>query len=403
MRDTFVAWEHLFQAKAFDTTQNLHFISANEIKAITKREPRIMAKMDCLGDLPDVFKRNGYFLLPVKNGNYAIVRGQGFHTLEEQKSIAQYESKIEFPLTTAARGRSEMQYLDNSYNSGTLEEVLGVGPLYQSIRGREYTKRFGFQVGETRLDVESVQIEVDSGLEGADSIVIVEAKIETPADFIIRQLFYPYRHFQEISPLKRIIPVYFTYELKSQTHNIWIYNFEDRNDYNSITPVEKHAFRINLETPITIDQIKPKGVSYKEVIPQANDLDKIIEFVFRVSEGINNYQAIANHFDFDHRQSSYYREATEALGLIRARDGRYELTEVGKQFVKLNTEHRSIFLTELLMDFRPIQAGMEILKTQQILTNEDLIDIVAQSDALLSGSTVKRRGGSLRAWFRGIS
>ena len=45
MKDTFAAWEHLFQEKAFDTTQNLHFISANEIKAITKREPRIMAKI----------------------------------------------------------------------------------------------------------------------------------------------------------------------------------------------------------------------------------------------------------------------------------------------------------------------------------------------------------------------
>jgi hypothetical protein len=120
------------------------------------------------------------------------------------------------------------------------------------------------------------------------------------------------------------------------------------------------AFRINLETPITIDQIKPKGVSCKEVIPQANDLDKIIEFVFRVSEGINNYQAIANHFAFDHRQSSYYREATEALGLITVQDGIYELTEVGKQFVRLNTECRSIFLTELLMDFRPIQGVLPV-------------------------------------------
>ena len=101
MRDTFAAWEHLFQEKAFDTTQDLHLITANEIKAITKREPRIMAKIDCLGDLPDVFKRNGYFLLPVKNGNYAIVRGQGFHVLEEQKSVAQYESKIEFPKRSA--------------------------------------------------------------------------------------------------------------------------------------------------------------------------------------------------------------------------------------------------------------------------------------------------------------
>lgn len=136
MKTTFEAWEKIFQTKQFDTTADLHFITADEIKAITGQEARIMAKVDFSKDLPEVFKRNGYFLLPVKNGNYAIVRGEGFHLLEGKVALQEYESKIDFPLTTAGRGQSEMQYLDHSYNTGVLEQVVGVGPLYQNEEKR---------------------------------------------------------------------------------------------------------------------------------------------------------------------------------------------------------------------------------------------------------------------------
>lgn len=196
MAKTSELWEKIFTAKNYDLTTDLHFITADEIKQISLAEPRIMAKMDSSSDLPDVFKINGYFLLPVKNGEYAIVRGNGFHQLEAKGTLINHESRINFNLTTAGRGSSEMQYLDYSFNSGALENILGISPLYQSIRGREYSKQFRFVVNKTELNVGSVQLEVDSGLEGEDTIVLIEAKVKTPEDFIIRQLFYPYNHFK---------------------------------------------------------------------------------------------------------------------------------------------------------------------------------------------------------------
>src|SRR5215216_1071015 len=186
MNKTFELWEKIFAVKQFDMSQDRHFITAEEIKTISSAEPRIMAKMDRLADVPPVFKKNGYFLLPVKNGKYVIVRGDGFHQLEETGGVTTYISRIKFPLTTAGRGSSEMQYLDYSFNSGALESALGKQPLYQSIRGREYSRDFKFSVNKTLLEVSSVQLEVDSGLEGEDSIVLIEAKIDTPEDFIIR-------------------------------------------------------------------------------------------------------------------------------------------------------------------------------------------------------------------------
>src|SRR5580700_7393102 len=108
MSGKFQAWDKIFAAKNFDLALDLHIVTADEIKAITGMEPRIMSKMDSSKDVPHVFRRNGYFLLPVKNGKYAIVRGEGFHRLEEMTEAGDYVSRIKFPLATAGRSLGEM-------------------------------------------------------------------------------------------------------------------------------------------------------------------------------------------------------------------------------------------------------------------------------------------------------
>lgn len=403
MNKTFALWEMVFESKQFDLSKDLHFVTADEIKSITKSEPRIMAKMDSSKDLPDIFKRNGYFLLPVKNGKYAIVRGNGFHILEQRGEIEDRVSRIKFSLTTAGRGSSEMQYLDYSFNSGVLEKMIGVEPLYQSIRGREFSKEFTFHVNKTLLEVSSVQLEVDSGLEGEDSIVLIEAKVNMPEDFIIRQLFYPFNHFKKIAPNKAIIPVFFTYELRQKIYTFWIYEFTDPQDYNSIHLKGMKSFKILTNHEISLDDIKPKGiVEYKDLIPQANDLNKVIELVFKTSEGFDDYHKIAEYFHFNERQSSYYREAAEALGLVLAGKGKYHLTDAGRVLVKLPTERRNLFIADLLSDFSLVKNGLDVLKNKGELQMEDIQEIV-RAHSKLSGSTIPRRASSLMSWFKWIA
>lgn len=403
MKKTFQLWEKIFEDKKFDLAQDLHFITADDIKHITNAEPRIMAKIDNSSDLPDAFKRNGYFLLPVKNGRYAIVRGNGFHILEQRGEAVNHTSRIKFQLTTAGRGLSEMQYLDYSFNSGALEKVIGIEPLYQSIRGREFSKEFSFYVNKTLLNVGSVQLEVDSGLEGENSIVLIEAKINLPEDFIVRQLFYPYNHFRKIAPDKNIIPVFFTYEPKHGVYTFWIYEFEDPKNYNSIKLKEVKSLKIITDHELKLEDIHPKGiVEYKDLVPQANDLNKVIELVFKTSEGLNDYRQIAHYFDFNERQSSYYREAAEALGLVSAEGGRYHLTEAGKLLVKLPAEKRNIFVVELLSDFNIVKQGLDLLRNNGELYQEDVKKII-ESNSKLSGSTIPRRASSLMSWFKWIA
>ncbi len=403
MKRTFRAWQHIFELKKFDLTQDSHYITAAEIKRITNIEARIMAKMDSFSDLPPIFKDNGYFLLPVQNGTYVIVKGQGFHSLEPKVNYQRYLSQIRFPLTTAGRGSGEMQYLDYAYNTGAIENLINCGPLYQSIRGREFSKKFWFNVNSTKLWVESVQLEVDSGLEGHDCIVLIEAKIGVPDDFIIRQLFYPYRHFQEISPKKKIIPAFFTYEPNTEQYNFWIYEISNPTDYNSIKLLERKSFKIVSARELSLKDMKPKGIAvYKDLIPQANDLDKVIEFIFKVDEGLDNYSSVAEYFQFDKRQSSYYREAAEALGFIYLDKGRYYLTEAGEHLVSLPLKDRNIFFIDILLDFNLVRAGIDILKERKILTKQDTEQLV-ESHSNLTGTTVGRRAESLRSWYKWIA
>ena len=402
MPKTFDLWNKIFTIKNFDLNKDIHYITADEIKLLSGAEPRLMAKMDSKKDVPPIFKNNGYFLLPVKNGTYAIVRGEGFHLLEPQGGVINHVSRIKFNLTTLARGICEIQYLDYIYNSGTLESVVVISPLYQSIRGREHRKQFSFSVNKTTLDVDSVQLEVDSGLEGEDSIVLIEAKVRNSEDFIIRQLFYPFNHFKILSPNKKIIPVFFTYDPRTAVYSFWIYEFTDPKNYNSIRLKDVKSLTITTEREFELFDIKPRGVvTYKDLIPQANDVNKIIELAFKVNEGIDHYKNVADYFKFNERQSSYYREAAEALGLVVSERGKYKLTPIGEQLVSLPGERRNLFVVELLSDFSLVKSGLDTLNERGHLEQSDLEKLVVEHSNL-SGSTISRRASSLGSWFRWI-
>lgn len=402
-RQTFAAWETIFSTKNFDISKDLHFITPNEIKEITGLEPRIMAKMDNSSDLPPIFRKNGYFLLSIGKKGYAIVRGNGFHELEKMDFEAEeYTSRIKFNLTTSTRTTGESQYLDYCTNSGLTEHVIGDGTLYPSIRGREGSGSFSFNVGEISVDVESAMIEVDLGLEGENKIVLMEAKSQTPNDFIIRQLYYPYRRFKKISN-KEINPIFFTYDKKNDLYNYWVYKFNDLYDYNSIQLVSKSTYKIITANEVEIEELKPSAdVKYKDLIPQANDLDKVMELVFKVNEGVVRASSIASYFDFDSRQSSYYREAAEALGFVYIEGSQYRLTETGRYLVSLNTEDRNIFFSQVISDFSLVKDAIDLLKNKGVLTKKDIESII-DNKSNLTGTTIGRRADSLIAWLKWIS
>lgn len=240
--DSYGIHKHNFAKEPF-------IIVAEQIKQATahfkrtgEREVRILCKQDTRESRPQVFVENSLFLLPVKNGTYAIIKGEGYIDIPEiTGAVKTYSSKLGFPLDTTRVGNSEMQHLDFAYAASLLRTFLQDDTLVLTIRGRKYTPAFTFRVGNQTIETASVQTEVDAGYEGRDQVVLVEAKNSKTNNTIIRQLFYPFRQWSAKTD-KKVKTLFF--EKRAQNYSLWQFEFDDVNDYNSICLTRASRYRI---------------------------------------------------------------------------------------------------------------------------------------------------------------
>jgi hypothetical protein len=208
---------------------------------------RILCKQDERNARPLVFRAKGLFILPVKNGQYLIVKGEGYFDIPPiPETIKIYSSQLGFPLITSTIGNSEMQHLDFAYATSVIRTFMDDPSLVLTIRGRKYTPKFSFKVRNQVITAEGVQTEVDAGYEGQEQVVLVEAKNSSATNTIIRQLYYPFRQWQ--SQLKRKgvdKPVYTVFfEKTDNEYKLWQFRFNQEDDYNSIELVRSQKFEI---------------------------------------------------------------------------------------------------------------------------------------------------------------
>jgi len=247
------SWDKIFkdyEINQHDFTKSPFYITAEQIKSscqefkkTNEKEVRILCKQDKREDRPEVFVKNNLFLLPVKNGTYAIVKGEGYIDIPNITSIGKpYSSKLDFKLETSEIGDSEMQHLDFAYASSLIRTFMEDETLVLTIRGRKYTPEFSFNIGTTNINVQSVQTEVDAGFEGKDKIVLIEAKNSSTKNIIIRQLFYPFKQWKQHTK-KKVYTLFF--EKRDSHYFIWQYGFDNEHDYNSIKLLKSAKYIIN--------------------------------------------------------------------------------------------------------------------------------------------------------------
>jgi hypothetical protein len=210
-----------------------------------QKEVRILCKQDRREDRPQVFIDKGLFLLPIINGKYVIVKGEGYIDIPSIEATQEiYASKINFNLDTSLVGNSEMQHLDFAYASSLIRTFMEDDSLVLTIRGRKYTPEFSFNVNNHLIEVRSVQTEVDAGYEGREQVVLIEAKNSATSNTIIRQLYYPFRQWQHYTR-KKVITLFF--EKKHDTYSIWHFHFKNLQDYNSIELLKTGKFKIKAQ------------------------------------------------------------------------------------------------------------------------------------------------------------
>ena len=245
-------WNLIFKKydiKKHNFNKSPYIITAKDIKDATKKfektsekEVRILCKQDTREDRPEIFIENNLFLLPIKNGTYAIIKGEGYIDIPEiTTEIKSYKSQLDFNLDTSIVGNSEMQHLDFAYASSLIRSFMEDDSLVLTIRGRKFSPKFSFLVGKHKINVESVQTEIDGGYEGRSDIVLIEAKNSNTKNTIIRQLYYPYKQWSEYTQ-KEVHTLFF--EKRDKIYSIWKFNFRDKNDYNSIYLSKSQKFEI---------------------------------------------------------------------------------------------------------------------------------------------------------------
>jgi hypothetical protein len=113
--------------------------------------------------------------------------------------------------------------------------------LVLTIRGRKYTPKFSFRVGNQSIEVKSVQTEIDAGYEGRDQVALIEAKNSRTSNTIIRQLFYPFKQWQQHTE-KKVKTIFF--EKRNDNYSLWQFEFQDPDDYNSIILTKAQRYKI---------------------------------------------------------------------------------------------------------------------------------------------------------------
>lgn len=240
---------HDFETGPFELTADQIKASCKGFDQTKDKEPRIICKQDTRSDRPSVFINKGLFILPKHNGQYYIIKGEGYVDVPDiTEPIQDYHSKLDFELESSKVGDSEMQFLDFAYANSLIRTFMRDPSLVLTIRGRKFTPEFTCFVGNNELNISSVQTEVDAGYEGRNSIVLIEAKNFSATNVIIRQLYFPFRQWTEKTK-KTVYPVFFEKRVinKENIYYIWQFKFTDINNYNSIKLEKSGRFRIIID------------------------------------------------------------------------------------------------------------------------------------------------------------
>jgi hypothetical protein len=413
------AWEILFDRhKIIQNVERNGFfeIQAKEIKK--EREPRLMAKFDHFSHLPKLFKDNNLSILPISRSSYVIGEFDVYERVSYNQKLKPIQ--VEFPsdLTTIDPTNlySESSALHCAHVTGMMEMVMGE-QSFQTISGRMSSKEFDFNIrtkkGNDRLiNIKNSQIEIDGGYESQSQFMIVEAKNETVDDFLVRQLYYPYRLWQE-KTYKQVKPVFFTYS--NDIFSFFVYEFADPQRYNSLKLIEQKDFIIaheELELDDIVEVFQTVQIVPEPEIPfpQADSFTRVVDLLGLLVENDLSKDYITRNYDFDERQTNYYTTAGMYLGLIdRYKDENkqtmFTLTRAGRETMRLRTKDKFLRLAKSILAHEAFkQVLAEYFQNGTPPEKERVVEIMKRCNLynVNSESTYFRRASTVIGWINWI-
>lgn len=414
------AWE-----KLFDKYDILNEIDRNEIFSIRSkqinefREARLMTKFDHSNQLPEIFSDNNITILPDSRGNYILGKFKIFEDLKHKNlkpipvKIPDFIQSLDITKITSESSALNIAHMSNMIDS-VMKTKQNEPQSLLTLSGRMSSGSLQYNILNSdkklhEFTVENAQIEIDGSYENLNNILIVEAKNKIPKDFNIRQLYYPFRMYQNLNTTKEITPVFFTYA--DDIFSFHVFKFTDTMNYSSIKKVEQINFILNDSLDLNLDEVKRISATVKEVeepknvpFPQADTFTRILDMIDYIYERKNKYE-LAEAYEFDLRQSDYYANSLVYLGLATKQDYYFKLNEDGIKIKNMhNSNKRNALIISKILSHKPFKLAFDsTLKNGGEYDRKYISKVLLDNvESINSMSTANRRMQTVVAWLNWI-
>ncbi len=378
-----------------------------------------MSKFDHYNHLPTIFKKNKLSILPITRGTYLIARFDAYYKLYIDPKVS--INYIPFPEHLESLDHqaisSESIAISCAYVSGIFDDFLNDEELTPTVNGRMGSGDFHFEITNIKkkiqipVSISKAQIEIDAGYEGLHYLSLIEAKNSLPTDFLIRQLYYPFRLWTEkiTKPVKSIFLVY-----SNSIFYLYEYQFSNINQYNSITLLKhkKYSFEPQSITLLDIQDILNTTKPIPELnipFPQADSFERVIN----LCELLQEHESLAREnvtsmYDFNVRQTNYYTDAGRYLGLIEKDKGEsvhYTLTPKGKFALKQSYKNRQTVFIKAILEHSVFAESLKLyLVYSEIPSKDQIVAIMKKSNLYNIGAdkTYYRRASTIISWINWI-
>lgn len=411
------AWEELFNShNILESIQQHGIITISSSDINVYREARLMTKFDHKANLPNLFQENQLSILPVTRGDYVIGKFEAYKNFDDPEdgniqyiALPENIQSIDFTKIT-----SEATAINAAYVSGIFSDFLNEDEtLLPTVSGRMGSGEFNFNINDIEngntinLTVTKSQIEIDGGYEGIESLALIEAKNSISTDFLVRQLYYPFRLWED-KVAKQVRPIFLVYS--NGIFHLYEYIFNESHNYNSLALVKQQRYSLESKDISLEDilQTQDEAAVLNEPefpFPQADSFERVINLCELLNQKTElSPDEITTTYDFDNRQTSYYTSAGQYLGLIeKENEGgiTYSLTPLGVELFTLGYKQRQLRLVQLILNHVAFSSTLSLyFEKAAPPTKPEIVEIMRASNlfGIDADATFERRASTISKW-----
>ncbi len=376
------------------------------------REPRLLTKVDSRETQPEFLTENGLGILPLSRSRFLIAHINTFADVPKELGVAPVQVTVPELVGLTSGPKSETTSVLRALHSGALNHFLGE-ELQITTFGRMGTGTFQFGVDGIPhpVEVNGAQIEIDAGLECGRSLCLVEAKNRIPDTFNLRQIYYPYRTWGNLSKRTHEIRNVFM-GVEGDELLLLEYAFEDpkvmtsskviKSERYQLMSSRTRKFNVRRATESPLIPVEAADVP----LPQADSASRILTIINLANDlgGLISKDDVVDSEMFDVRQAGYYPNAAVYLGYFdRMSGGFFTLSQLGSKISQRST-------SEQIEDIKWRLCGEEFTRTAifALLGREDARTAVemaigeSQRWGTLSRSTIERRAQTFISWAKWV-